>query len=61
MVFPYFLNIDEVALHVLETFDWHLRWAIFPPLPLPDDYQDLWRDFDLSDAEEAARTSSFLK
>ncbi|KAJ8444860.1 hypothetical protein Cgig2_029791 [Carnegiea gigantea] len=55
MVFPYFLSTEEMSLHVLETFNWHLGGADFPHLPLPDGYQDLCLDFVLSDAEETTR------
>ena len=55
MEFPYFLSTDEMALYVLETFDWCLRSAACPSRPFPEDYRDLCLNFVLSDAEEAAR------
>ncbi|KAJ8434513.1 LOW QUALITY PROTEIN: hypothetical protein Cgig2_030136 [Carnegiea gigantea] len=54
MVFPYYLSTEEMALHVLETFDWHLRRAARPPRPLLGDYRELCSDFIPFDAEEAA-------
>lgn len=55
MVFPYYLSIEEMALHVLETFDWLLRKAVRPHWPLLGDCGDLCPDFVLSYAEETAR------
>jgi len=43
-----------MALFVWETFKWCLRSATRPPLPLREDYRDLYPDFILSDVEEAA-------
>ncbi|KAJ8421808.1 hypothetical protein Cgig2_016546 [Carnegiea gigantea] len=54
MVFPYFRSTKEMADHVRETFNWHLRGAVSPPRPLLENYRDLCLDFIISDAEEAA-------
>jgi len=54
MVFPYFLSTEEMALHVLEAFDWNLRRLARPPWPLLEDYYDLYLYFLLEDAEDAA-------
>jgi len=58
IVFPHFLTTTEMAFHVLDNFEWHLRGTASPPLPLPDDYQDLCLDFVLLAAQEA--TYNFL-
>ena len=55
MVFPYFLSTEEIAIHVLEAFNWCLRRASRPPRSLPADYCELCLDFILSDAKEAIR------
>ncbi|KAJ8444463.1 hypothetical protein Cgig2_024027 [Carnegiea gigantea] len=55
MVFPRTLNVDEMALYILENFEWYWREVVFPPLPFPYDYKDLCLDFDLATAEGAAR------
>ncbi|KAJ8439002.1 hypothetical protein Cgig2_012998 [Carnegiea gigantea] len=47
-------STEEMAFHVLETFNWHLRRATFPSLPPPVDYQDLCSNFILSDAKVTA-------
>ena len=54
MVFPYFLSTKEMALHVLEAFNWHLRRTARPPRLLLVDYRDLCPYFLLDDAEDAA-------
>ncbi|KAJ8432836.1 hypothetical protein Cgig2_017049 [Carnegiea gigantea] len=41
MVFPYYLDTEEMALFVWETFSWHLRSTSRPPLPLLMDHHDL--------------------
>ncbi|KAJ8435297.1 hypothetical protein Cgig2_026389 [Carnegiea gigantea] len=53
-VIPYDLNIEEMALHVWETFKWRLRSVARPPWSLPENYRDLCSDFILADVEEAA-------
>ncbi|KAJ8434358.1 hypothetical protein Cgig2_031604 [Carnegiea gigantea] len=53
--FPCLLETDEIALYVLENFEWYRRKVAFHPLPLPSDYGDLCSNFDLAVAEEAAR------
>ncbi|KAJ8426729.1 hypothetical protein Cgig2_011550 [Carnegiea gigantea] len=45
----------EIALYILENCEWDWREVAFPSLRLPDDYQDLCPDFDLSQAKEAAQ------
>ena len=37
-----------------ESFRWRWRRATRPPRPLPDNFQDLWPCFSLSEAERAA-------
>jgi len=44
--------MDEMALYVLENFDWYRRETTFSPLPLLYDYKDLCLDFDLATTEE---------
>jgi len=53
MVFPYYLNTEEMALYVWETFNWHLRSAARPAQPPPEDHYDLCADFILANAQEA--------
>ncbi|KAJ8431098.1 hypothetical protein Cgig2_007514 [Carnegiea gigantea] len=50
MVFPHFLNTEQVVDYVRETFKWH-----FLPRPLLDNYYELFPYFDLDMAEEPAR------
>ncbi|KAJ8425979.1 hypothetical protein Cgig2_029026 [Carnegiea gigantea] len=54
MMFPRFLMTDEMALYILENFEWYRREVAFPPLPLPTNYKDLCLDFNLAAAKEAA-------
>jgi len=55
MGFPHSLKTDEVALYVLENFEWYCRKVVFHPLPLPSDYRDLCPDFDLAVARKATQ------
>jgi len=55
MVFPRSLKTDQMALYILENFEWYWREVAFPPLPLLYDYKDLCPDFDLAAATEAAQ------
>ncbi|KAJ8426990.1 hypothetical protein Cgig2_033848 [Carnegiea gigantea] len=55
MVFPPFLDTEEMADHVRQTFKWNLRGASCSPRPLPKEYRDLCPSFTLADAKEAAR------
>jgi len=50
-----------MADHVRKTFKWHLKRALHPPRPLPEDYQDLCPNFTLPDAEEAAHDFNILE
>ncbi|KAJ8430171.1 hypothetical protein Cgig2_028057 [Carnegiea gigantea] len=50
-----------MALYILENFEYDWRDVAFPPLRLPDDYQYLCPNFDLTEAEEAARDFLLLK
>jgi len=48
MVFPYYLNTEEVANHVWEAFNWWERDCVdAPQLPLPllEDYQRICPNF----------------
>ncbi|KAJ8439296.1 hypothetical protein Cgig2_018073 [Carnegiea gigantea] len=45
---------EEMALHILETFNWCLRRATRPRRPLLEDYHDLCLYFMLADAGKAA-------
>ncbi|KAJ8431642.1 hypothetical protein Cgig2_001965 [Carnegiea gigantea] len=53
MVFPRSLTTDEIALYVFKNFGWYRREVVFPSLPLPYDYKDLYLDFDLIATKEA--------
>jgi len=55
MVFPYYLNNEEMTIHVWETFNWHLKSVARPPRPLPKNYRELCLDFILANAEKATR------
>ncbi|KAJ8438471.1 hypothetical protein Cgig2_008958 [Carnegiea gigantea] len=61
MVFSRFLRTDEIALYILDNFEWDRREVVFPPLPLPYDYKDMCLDFNLTTTEEATGTFSFLR
>jgi len=61
MVFSRFLRTDEMTLYVLDNFEWDRREVTFPSLPLLYDYKDMCLDFDLTAAEEAVGTFSFLR
>ncbi|KAJ8432298.1 hypothetical protein Cgig2_019227 [Carnegiea gigantea] len=45
--------MDKMALYILENFEWYWREVVFPPLPLPYNYRDLFLKFDLVAVEEA--------
>jgi len=55
MLFPHFLSTEDMADHVRETFNWHLRGPACLSQPLLENYHDLCLGFNLSDAEEAVR------
>ncbi|KAJ8429900.1 hypothetical protein Cgig2_008785 [Carnegiea gigantea] len=61
MGFLRLLKTDDMALYVLENFEWYRREVVFRPLPLPSNYEDLCLGFDLTAAEEAARDFSLLE
>jgi len=50
-----------MALHVWETFNWHLRSATRPPRSLPKNYRDLCLDFIFAYTEEANRDFHILE
>ncbi|KAJ8434186.1 LOW QUALITY PROTEIN: hypothetical protein Cgig2_004657 [Carnegiea gigantea] len=52
MGFPRSLTTDEMMLYVLGNFEWYHGKVVFPPCPLPYDYEELCPDFDLAVAEE---------
>ena len=52
MGFPCSLTTDEMALYVLDNFEWYRREVVFPPRPLPYDYEELCPDFNLTVAKE---------
>ena len=54
MVFPSFHGTEEMVDYVRETFKWHLSGVSRPPLPLPENHQDLCPSFTLSEVEEEA-------
>ncbi|KAJ8423521.1 hypothetical protein Cgig2_011982 [Carnegiea gigantea] len=55
MGFPRSLATDEMALYALGNFEWYRREVVFPPRPLPCDYEELCSDFALAMVEEYAR------
>ena len=55
MGFPRSLTTDEIALYVMDNFEWYRREVVFPPGPLPYYYKELCPDFDLAVAEEYAQ------
>ncbi|KAJ8435881.1 LOW QUALITY PROTEIN: hypothetical protein Cgig2_008421 [Carnegiea gigantea] len=57
MGFPCSLTTDEMALYVLGNFEWYRREVVFPPRPLPYDYEELCWDFELAIAKNAPKTS----
>ncbi|KAJ8431000.1 hypothetical protein Cgig2_025682 [Carnegiea gigantea] len=61
MVFTHSLKTDEMALYVLENFEWDRREVVVTPLPLLYDYKDLCPDFNLAAAEEASRDLFLLE
>ncbi|KAJ8441292.1 hypothetical protein Cgig2_013399 [Carnegiea gigantea] len=54
MGFPRSLTMDEMTLYVLGNFEWYRKKVVFPPRPLPSDYEELCTDFVLAEAEEYA-------
>ncbi|KAJ8446986.1 hypothetical protein Cgig2_006614 [Carnegiea gigantea] len=54
MGFPCSLTTDEIVIYVLDNFEWYHREVVFPPRPLPSDYEELCLDFDLAVVEEYA-------
>ncbi|KAJ8427672.1 hypothetical protein Cgig2_016765 [Carnegiea gigantea] len=61
MAFPPLRDTEEMANHVIETFQWHWRSASHPVCPLPEDYQELCPGFSLPRAEEAAHNFNLLE
>ena len=61
IVFLYYLDTEEMAFHVWETFNWRLRSVARPPRPLPENYRDLCLNFIHANAEEATRDFHILE
>ena len=51
MGFPYSLGMEEMALYILDNFEWHHREVVFPTGPLPYDYGELRPDLSLNVAK----------
>jgi len=57
MIFPYYLNLEEMVVHVWEAFkQWKMDGMMPPPSPrlLLVDYQVIYQDFVNVDTKEAA-------
>ncbi|KAJ8434327.1 hypothetical protein Cgig2_010944 [Carnegiea gigantea] len=55
MGFPCSLTTDEMAHYVLGNFEWYHREVVFPPRPLPFNYEELYPNLILVVAEEYAQ------
>ena len=60
-MFPRSLKTDEMALYVLENFEWCTRELSFPSSPLPYDYRDLCPNFNVAAVDEASRDFFLLE
>jgi len=47
--------MDEIALYVLDNFEWYRREVVLPTRPLSYDYGELCPDFSLTVAEVYAQ------
>ena len=52
MAFPRSLSTKEMTEYVIRHFAWDQRGLLFPPSPLPKDFQALCPSYELAMAEE---------
>ncbi|KAJ8420253.1 hypothetical protein Cgig2_014907 [Carnegiea gigantea] len=52
MGFSCSLTTDKMVLYILGNFKWYRREVAFPPRPLPFDYEELYPNFVLAEAED---------
>ena len=52
---------DEMALYILDNFEWYRREVVLPTGPLSCDYRELCPDFSLTVAEVYAQIDELPK